>query len=283
MDNKERIERFIKRYSWNDKDACQKLVLRHIAAGNKIGNTIREFELSTSLTPEDVEAMANEIQLSSSDDATGLGGNIQKYALLVYKEKKDDPISRLIFASAIDTVDTEFGDTLDSEPPTTKGIVTQLMRHNEAIMKTHSMSIATVLTAQQRTINRQSEQLEMLTGKHFETVELIEELTSGKHTRELEEKRLDLKLDMQKQAFGNVKMLMPAIINKIAKRKIMKEDVTPPMMLLKQFADSIKPEQFSKLLESLGPEQKVAFQELYMSLNDIDIGEHGEDKKKQGA
>lgn len=277
MQNKDRIERFIKRYAWDEKNPCNKLVLRHISAGNKIGNEIREFELSKGLTFEDIEAMCNEVEQVAQDDTEGIGGH-QKYALLVYRKDKDNAYSRLIIAISNEG-NSEIDDTLDSEPPTTKGIVTQLMRHNEAIMRAHTMGITAVLQAQQRTITRQSEQLEHLSDKHFEAISLVEELVSAKHDRELENKKLDIKLDMQKEAFGNAKMLMPAIVNKIAGKKILKEKVTPQQMLLKQLVDSIKPDQIGKLMESFTPQQKIAFMELYQSLNDDDVTEHGEVKK----
>lgn len=279
---KDRILRFLKKNVWDDKNEVVKIVLRHVAQGNKIGNEIGEYEVSKEMTVEDIEALSNDVLLAATDDQEGIGGT-QRYVLLPYRKGSDKSYGRLVFAVSAEM--GEDGDNLDSEPPNGKGIVTQLMRHNEAIMRQHTLGISAIITAQQRTINRQSEQLEIMGAKHFEAVSLIEDLTSRKHERELEEKRLELKQDMQREAFGSAKMLMPFVVNKLAGKEVMKVKVTPQQMMLKKFADTLTPDQINGIVENgsikFTPQQKMVLLEMMSSLHDV--GEDGEEKSNNGV
>jgi len=273
-----RIDTWLRRNIFNQKDSqgpIFKICLRHVIQGNKIGSEISQFEVSTAMQGPDIEALVNEIETHAYDDASGIsGGGIQRYVLLpYYKLSPDKPIGRLVF-NVSSNEDGESGDTLDSEPATQKGLLSQLMRHNEALSKTLVLGMQSVIQSQQRTINQQSQQLEHVSDKHFEAISLIEDLSTGKHERELETKRLELRQQMQLESFNNIKMLMPVVVNKLTGKKIMKEPVTAQQMLLKQFMDSIKPEQFQTFLGQMNQEQQIAMMELYQSM--YDVGENGE-------
>jgi hypothetical protein len=274
-----RIDKWLRRtisYQVESYGPIFKISLRHVSAGQKVGSEIHQFQVSPQMTGYDIEALATNIETYATDDASGMqDGSTQRYVLLPFFENdKDKPHGRLVFAVGGDSFG-EDGNELVSEAPNQRGLTSQLMRHNEAMAKMLVLGMQSVMQSQQRTIVQQSQQLEHVSDKHFEAVALIEEMSSNKHERDLEAKRLDLKQQMQIETFQNVKMLVPAVVNRLSGKKVMKEPVTPQQMLLKKFMDSIKPDQFQKWLNEMNTEQRIAIMELYQSM--YDVGENGEE------
>lgn len=77
----------------------------------------------------------------------------------------------------------------DSEPATEKGLMGQLMRHNEAQARTNAEMYSSVLdhlTGQVHLLRRQVDQNE---ERRFETFEVLESLMSEKHARDMDAKK----------------------------------------------------------------------------------------------
>ena len=79
----------------------------------------------------DVQSLSIDIEQEAVRDACGIG-RLQRYVLYAYRtESKKEASSRLTF-----NVDGQAeSEENESEPPTAKGQLAQLMRHNEALAK----------------------------------------------------------------------------------------------------------------------------------------------------
>src|SRR5262245_12354067 len=104
-----------------------RIAIRHVSVND------RHADVSTIAVAEETDddalaALAEEIEVAIQNDADGLGG-MQRY--LVVALRGEAQLTRLPFRMAA-TDEDEAGEPIDSEPATSKGLLAQLMRHNEA-------------------------------------------------------------------------------------------------------------------------------------------------------
>jgi hypothetical protein len=123
------------------------------------------------------------------------------------------------------------------------------------------------LGLQNRTISRQAELIENLLSKRIEEFELIENLQTQQHERDLASKAEENKQQRYQELFEKGKVLLPVIANRIAGRKILKEDSDPMVETLKSFAETLSPAQISDILPKLKPEQQIALMEFIESMH----------------
>lgn len=137
----------------------------------------------------------------------------------------------------------------------------QLMRHNEAVMRTAMMSTSQNMTMMQRTIGRQNEHIEKLLEDRRENFEMVEGLKSEHHERELASIEHEGREKRYSEMFEKASLLLPAVVNRISGKKLLPEHVSPMQDMLKTFAESFTPEQLSDIVPRLKPEQQIAFLE----------------------
>lgn len=241
---------------------CTRLEIKHLSAGNRMGNLVANVECPATSDLDDVaiDAIVNDVENLVHVDAGTLGG-MQKY-VVVPRYKDGTSVGRFAIRVQMDDPDAD-EEGLDSEPPTKTGIVTQFMRHNEAMMRTTIMGVNQIIAMQQRTIARQAEQLEKHQDSQFQLVELIETLHSQKHERELATKQAEFKHDTIRDISEKVNILLPVVVNKMAGRKVLPEKVTPSEALLNSVLESLTPAQFAELQGILKPEQLIALADMF--------------------
>lgn len=241
--------------------------VRHLPLGSKKGHEVAIIETPRQTSEEWFESVASEIAVGIQCDADALGG-VQRYALIVFREKDSDkPQARKLLRIAADTPEDE-SDDFDSEPKNIKGTLAQLMRHNEAYAKTMSNMLAATVTAQSRQISRLAEHNEKLLEQRFETIELIENLQSERQKRELEAARALNREKLLGDIMGEVKLLGPTIVNKVAGKEIL-PDNNPASLAMLRLAESLQqsPERLAKIAALLNPSEQVAFGSLLQALD----------------
>src|SRR5258708_14953478 len=142
--NRQRIGRWLQTLILEIGDEyTPKLILRHIAIND------RQVDVAT-FGPQklgDDEGIFGElvrrIDEAIDTDAEGLGG-LQRYLLVAVAE--DRIVARLpLRCSSLVGGDTGDGESIESEPPTSRGQVAQLMRHNEALMRMFVVGVGQVV------------------------------------------------------------------------------------------------------------------------------------------
>lgn len=279
--NKEKLKDWLSRQFYKMDEAlgpCCKLVCRHLSADGrtKTGDVFQIMvphnEQVVKVDEDELLIMANQIESSVLEDAEGIGG-VQRYQILAYHTQASRPVTRFTFrmsAADLDEYEDEF-----SEPASTKGQHAQIMRHNEALMRIAVMGANQALGLQNRTIARQADLIEKMMSQRMEEFELIEELRSNQHERELMTKAEEAKQERYNQLFEKGKVLLPVVANRIAGRKVLPEDTDPMVETLKSLVETLDPGQVSDILPRLRPEQQIALLEFIEAYQN----EHGDKKQ----
>lgn len=256
--DRKKLEKFLRRQlttTVDDNPVCR-MTLRHAMGGNKAA-TVLDLEV----TPSDSAVeLTSRFEEAANDDAEGLGG-LQSYVLSSYFTAIPDKIrERFSFRLAVQSEDD---DTIDqTEAPTERGIVQQLMRHNEANARVMTMGMAEVVRQQNRMIERLAGQNDSLMEKHFNVLELTETLLTAQSMREVEKMKVTSEIARTDAAIEKLLVLAPAVVNRLGGKKMLPEKATPEAMMVMDFVKSLRPDQMGAILEKLDPNQQLLVLEL---------------------
>lgn len=123
--------------------------------------------------------------------------------------------ARCVFTLTVNDTEDEDMDDIE-ETPNKKGLLSQLMRHQEKIMKVAVGSVKNVIDMQRRTIESQQERVHQLEQQQIEGIRLTEELVSGKHARDIELRRIEKKEKRQDEMLGMVMQGAPMLLSMVA-------------------------------------------------------------------
>jgi len=221
----------------------------------------------------DPEELASALLKAAEEDCKGLGGR-QRYAVKIYYGKSKQAARQQRF-SLYEKDPWEDSKDLDSEAANPRGVLSQLMRHNEAIMRTSVLGQQDTLRALGRMNEKLVSRLEILESKHFETVVMYEELISQKHQREIEVMQAEASERRKDEMLSNLRLLVPIAINKLAGENVMKIPDTPETLQLRTFVESLDADQLQQILSSLNPAQQVSVMTMVQKF----LPKDGEDKK----
>jgi len=276
------IRRQLFHYSDTKNGRCTSFILSHVGSGSK-SNIVTTMPIIEKIGPDDIDETVGQINETATIDAEGLGG-LQKYMLQATFENLDKPINRFIFR--INATDGEDNvDVMDSEPATQKGLMSQMMRHTEATFRISMASTGNIVGMQNRIISRQAEQIETLTQKHIELVQVLEELQTEKHTRELDAAVAMRKQEAYKDITQKVLLLLPTVANKLAGKTLLPEKTTSGEQMIKSLMDSLTPDQMNNMQGMLSPEQKMVMFQIYENMRKFDEEKEKteEENKSNGA
>ena len=244
--------------------AIVKISLRHASPGTK-GNDVDTIDLrERTLTTDDLPMLAEEIVSRAQGDADGIGG-VQRYIVALYADK--DPRAILRWPFRLRANGDEFEEA-GEEPASNKGLLMQLMRHNEAMAKTMVHAVAGLTTVMARRLESSDATITRLTDQHYHHMELLEEAKSDQHSRDMELMTTNASEERKNQMFEKFSMLVPVLINKLAGQKVF-DAADPTAMMLKTFVDSVTQEQFAKLSSGLKPEQMIILAQLWQNTKSL--------------
>lgn len=247
------VNQFLRQEQCNKNIA--KYVLRHAGKG-KLGNEVETFEITESLSIDELGNLANLILGRAQLDADGLGPAIQRYSLISYyaDEKASGRISFRLRGNADMDIDGE--DEAGEEAPNLRGLTSQLMRHNEANNRTMVGSVGSLMGIMVRRMESQDKVIEKLMEDRQKSWEIVEEAMSNKHERDME--RVDLDAKNERIAFGikKVSMLLPVIMDKLSGGKLPSKD-DPTMLMLDELFGSMNTEQMETIRRGMSAEQQI--------------------------
>ena len=254
--NQLKLKTWMEKQLWNTREEgpVVKLVVRHLDAGGRAGKIevwsqeIPHEADSVTIDEGELPDIVQEIQMAAFDDAEGMAAGLQRYQVLSYVKHKPHAHSRFTFTMSGGNDDVD--DTGVSEPATTKGHLAQLMRHTEALMRTTVMSTNQNMAMLTRTVASQNDH-----------IELVEDLKSQQHDRNLKTIQMENQEKRYAEMFDKATLLLPAVVNRVAGKKLLPENVSPMQDMLKNLAESLTEEQLAKILPTLKPEQQIALLE----------------------
>lgn len=236
------------------------LILHHLSA-----NYRKSAIWSDDAWAGTVDETASTIYEQAREHTASLG-NVQRFVCNAYDRSEDSPTERDVpFHSVAFKIEPQNlandSDSVSSEPATSEGLLGQLMRHNNELHRqsTHAMGTLTYHLA--RTVEKQSDQIEKLMADRIGTIEVMEELMSRKHDREISTQQTQAKISRDKELFEKIMQLGPVILNKLAGKEIVRQKDTILESVVVQFMDTIKPEHLDRIADSgvLDRQQMILF------------------------
>jgi hypothetical protein len=242
-----------------------RIVIRHIVKGNKTGEEVSSIDVPKKANDDWAEATGTELYALLQAEAAVLPG-YQRYALYSYfSDDTDTHASRHLVG--IQGPDDEEG--FESEGTDSRGQVAQQMRHNEIAMKINAGQLMTVTSAQNQLITKLTGLVEDQIDKRVEMLETLEELARHKHEQEI----AMLKEGARSEALRGIgkrvaDMLIPAVANKLTGKSIYPIAGNPLLLMAKALMTNLagNEERMGKIMSMLGPEEQIAFMNLYEEL-----------------
>lgn len=207
--------------------------------------------------------LAREIVSAAMEDVGEYFKGTHKYVV-----RADNVRARCLFSLKV-TPGEEDEDMDDiEEMPNKKGLLSQMMRHQEKIMKVAVGTVGKITDQLMKNNREKDDRIKELEANQFQTIKLAEELVSGKHSRDLELRKIENREKRMSELAGVVMQGAPMVLSMIAENKAEKAQATPQMSAPLPASPSPSPQpsrvesMVEGLMESLTQEQ---FQEIATS------------------
>lgn len=269
MSQEQALERWLRTQLFrqgNDGPGLEKFVLRTATQGR--GAVVEEFLVHGAPLTDEVPVMCQQVLMAAQRDADAQGSKLVSYALHAVQAGERGNRGGVMFRFRV-RGDGEEDEGLGDEQPNERGLVAQVMRHNEALMRMATMGA-------QSTINNLTEQLKnanaeiiKLHAQRQEAFEAVESSKSLQHEREIHLLTVGNQEERKNAAFqklaSKVEVLLPIMFNKIAGKKVLTEEESS---MLTPFIESLTEEQIRRVSQQLSPEQQVALFNIYKGVRD---------------
>lgn len=255
-----------------DDGHCQKIVVKDVTGSSKIGSNIISIDVPADLNGDNADDWIKDniklIEETTGADAAGKGGT-QTYVIMAYHETLDKSSARFTIRMQGDPNLED--DDVGSEPATKSGLLGQVMRHNEAIMRTAALQTATIMTQLQRTTQQQASIIEKLIEEKFNNIDVVEQLLSQKSERDIEVMKASRELEMKERALDTFKQIVPLAASKLLGPKT--TDAAPGPISdtdtqLGALADSISMDQLNALQQVFTPAQLMQFMDVFTKVKE---------------
>jgi hypothetical protein len=248
------------------------LTLVHLG-GDAQQRVLRQFPLEQ--VPEATECadLVRQIENVAMDDAGQLPGARQRYMVSANGGRGSELGSILLTYVPIGASWSDAG----GEEPTDRGVLQQMIRHNEAMHMTILQTVHPMVDSMARRIAQQDHIIERSIERQSRFIDEKEELATKRLERDLAlegaRKKQDVEAlkemaavqrDEEIRKFGLEKLstIIPVLVNRIAKGNVVPTNVTPVEQMVAALAQSLGPAEVAALKTLLRPEVGALFDEL---------------------
>jgi hypothetical protein len=241
---------------------CGKVVLRHLNLEGKPQGDVGAIatKIEEGAEEDGIEPLLHQIAEKLQGDADNVNQGVQTYG--VYASYPSDrgyvPRYKVRVAPSDVEIQRDFAPT---EPPTEKGLVAQMQRHLEAILRTTTVATGHVFQLMQGEIKRMAEMNEKFAGQQIDVMILMQDLVDNTHGRRIKEREAEANLAMKESALGKLEMVAPVLLNRLAGKQIFPEE-NRSLMLMAQLLETMSPEQQAAFEGGLTQGQKIALAEV---------------------
>ena len=242
---------------------CYKLTLRHFSVNKKPQGDVGTVPVTRAYSDDvgGVDALVSQVVAMAQEDANNLHSGIQTYGVFAHFKDDQNYTPRCMFrVAAQEEYDPETSAADPSEPANERGLISQLMRHNEAIMRNSVMQSSYLLDTLRQENASQRELLQSQAEQSIEMAALIQETMDNATARRISERESETKQGMMTSVFEHLKLIFPVMLNKLAGQKIAPE-TDQSFQLLAGFFESLSQEQQQALIANLNPAQGAIFAE----------------------
>ena len=256
-------------------EKCRKIIIRHATPTARIGQVLFSIDIPNDC-PEDaawddwITEQVNTIENITQADADSSITGVEKYSIQTFHGEDNKPSATFSIRVRGENSDGE-DDGLLSEPATKSGLLAQLMRHNEAIMRMSTVGTHDILKAMNSTIHKQEEVIEKLLNEKFENLGVVDELISRKHERELEQSKVAHDMEMKEKLFEKSMLIVPLIANKLLSKgnngqKVLPTETTTIEQELAALAETLTDDEIKQMFKILSPEKSLVLADLLKSV-----------------
>jgi hypothetical protein len=271
---KNQFETWLRRHLFLSEERCRKIIIRHGTATSRLGQILFAIDVPTEIDESNnwndwITEVINEIDNTAQADADGSSAGVEKYVIQVLHGDDIKPSASFNIRMAGESSPEDDG--ILSEPATKTGLLSQTMRHLEAVMRSNTMVNAHALTQFQKTISRQETMIEKLVEEKFNSIGVVEELLSQKQERDLEAAKVGQKMELQEKLFDKGMLLLPTIVNKVAGgngQKLLPEHTTPLEQQISSLMGTITEEQLNQLKTVFTTEQLVVLLDMFNNVGE---------------
>lgn len=251
-DQRKTLERFVRQQVFRSRDnALEKFVLRSAGVGAR-GAEVDTFPVAPDVNSDNIGMVVDEILMRAQSDADAQGSKLQRYSLVALEIGARDGAR---FPFRVRGEGEEDGEDGDELVPSEKGVATQLMRHNEALMRMFIMNNGAMLQGMARRIESNEKTIDIMFQDKIRALEAIESAKSLQHDRDVQMLLTSGQEDRKNEMFKKLEAILPLVVNKVAGRPILPEG--PGGDIFKHLADSLSPDQLQKIAPYLTQEQQM--------------------------
>lgn len=165
---------------------------------------------------------------------------------------------------------------LMSEPANEAGLLAQLMRHNETNLRTTFQLQGVMFNQQGEELRRLREQVAQFDERRVEVWNLLEQLTSNKAQRELDEQKQKHNQELKEKALSSVLPLLTIAADSIMGKVHPEGAALTSANIARDLLGTLKQEQLVEILKHLEPEQSAQVLRLYRILVQQETKPNGE-------
>jgi len=204
-----------------------------------------------------VQEIVEQVKLEAQNFADVIGGN-QTFMITVRGEH--DFVANTYFKM----IGLRAEDGIGSEPANQKGVLAQLMRHNQQLMSMNNMAMSQAFRHLTSMNERLSDRNETLEQHRIDMYDVLEDLTTRKHEREIEANTAIENSELKRKAFEQFLPLLPLVLNKIAGVEGGGDSAMGNTLLT--FFESLDDKQRQEIQDSLSQEQQIVLMSLWQEV-----------------
>jgi hypothetical protein len=222
---------------------------------------VKAFPLSPGETlVGEIEMLVNNIVDAAQRNADDHASGLQKYAICAYYPQEPQYKPQKVFrVAAEDLVDS--GSVEPSEPPTDKGLLSQLMRHNEVNLRQSTQVTCFLFDVMRKEMSRLHEKDERNEQQRMDMIQVQQGMMNETHSRILREREAEAGIALREGLFDQIKAIAPVIMNRIAGKQILPEE-DKSFLLTGSFLESLSDEQQNFLRNTLSGPQTALLAEI---------------------
>jgi len=260
----QQLEQWVRRevaFPEKSRGKCYKVVLKHLTVDRKVQGDVTQFPVKLEEGGEDeIEPLLGQVADAAQTDANDLNSGVQSYALCAYFTLDKNYVPRKIFR--VTSVDEEVErDISPSEPPTDKGITSQLMRHNEAVMRQMTIMYSMHMQTTQRELHRLADMNERFAQQQLDVIALAQDMMDNSTKRRLDERREETNLAIKEEAMSKLAAVVPVVINRLAGQQVLPTE-DRSFMLMASFLENLSDEQQQNFLATCTDAQRMVLAEI---------------------
>jgi len=250
----ERIEVFLE--DAFNKGPVAEVVLQHVSVqGN---NNVGDWNSFEGMGPEN---LALQIMDRAVDDARAQRGSARYIVTFRRSTEKRGSDGRTWFTLTGGGYDIDGIE--DTEGPNGPGLMSQLMRHNEASARIALLSARETIVDYRREVGELRSMVRHMTQAHFKLIETHEKLINEDHKRQLELRKARFDEARQEKVFDQIAQILPIVLRMFAEGKSEVLQDTALKMQVSNLVESLSEEQILDFARRLEPAQQMSFMDLY--------------------